>query len=460
MTITTRIYNPFSPARALVLCLALAGANHASAAPAVPSGDQAWYYAIGGAEPISSILNPYAFNRPLSGHSSLSISYSCGEFDITASVGNAFRNVASNVKNQVMGAARGAIGALPMYIFQRALPGLYELFQSYSADFALEFGDAVKTCEQIEQEIIAGKDPYAEWIAIAKAGDWKRLMQSNADPVEVKREVGESGGEQGVPFPKVNEGAVVYAGGVSGPPIEPIQDTTAAGWNVILNRPPARNSTYTPSPRARTRLVDLFSTPQEAASYARDVLGDMVVGTCDSCQRRQAIPGQGLGVKFDRHRQRIAGDLTMMLNTPRVPTADELKLLSAPGVAISDRIIETLRDLPPDERAILAGRLAAEAALARTIEEALAIRRMLLTGRRVVEIASFKPATDLVDAAIEEIEKEIDNMLFENRVSKEIASNTAGIILARRNQLDAKSQRVIRQRRPEEGHLQDGGRIQ
>jgi len=444
--------------RILALCLFLASTN-SHAAPAIPVGDQSWYYAIGGAEPISSVLNPYASSGLLGGHPSLSASYSCGKFDITASVSNAFSNVVNNVKNQVMSAARGAVAALPLYIFQRALPGLYEQFQSFSADFSLDFNNAVKSCEQIEQEILAGKDPYAEWIAIAKAGDWRRLMQSNADPVEVKQQVAETGGNRGVPFPKVSQGAVVYAGGNVGPPIQPVQDVTAAGWNIILNRQPASNSSYTPSPHARVRLAELFPTPMAAASYARDVLGDMFVATCDGCQKR-SVPGQGLGPKFDRHRQQIAGNLTMMINTPRVPTADELKLLSAPGVAVSTRIIETLRELPPEERAILTGRLAAEAALARTIEEALAIRRMLRTGRRIPEVLSVKPAVDLVDTAIEEIEEEIDSMLFEQRVSKEIASNTASIVIARRNQLDANSQRVIRQVRPEEGHLQDGGRIE
>ena len=31
-------------------------------------------------------------------------------------------------------------------------------FQTYAADFSLNFGDALKSCEQMEQEILAGKD--------------------------------------------------------------------------------------------------------------------------------------------------------------------------------------------------------------------------------------------------------------------------------------------------------------
>lgn len=453
----TNINNhPLTPP-ALALCLAMAGAI-ADAAPSVPVGDQSWYYAIGGAEPVSSVLNPYASNGLLMGHPSLSASYSCGKFDITTSVSSAFRNVATNVKNQVMSAARGAIAALPLYIFQRALPGLYEQFQSFSADFSLDFNNAVKSCEQMEQEILAGKDPYAEWIEIAKAGDWRRLMQSNADPVDVKQQVETDGGRRGIPFPKISRGSIVYAGGNSGPPIEPIQDTTAAGWNVILNRRPASNASYTPSPHARVRLAELFPSPAAAAQYARNVLGDITINTCPGYSKR-AVPGQGLGVKFDEHRRSIAQNLSHLLSATTVPSAADLKYVSAPGVAVSARVIQSLRELPPEERAILAGRLAAEAALARTIEEALAIRRMLITGKRVPEIASAKPAVEQVDIAIAEIEQEINNMLFEQRVNKEIAGNTANVILALRDQQDAESQSVIRQSRPEKTHLDTQGRF-
>lgn len=443
----------------LILSLTLSGPAWAGEVP-VPTEQQAWYYAIGGAEPVSIALNPGGAYQVLDAHASLTASYSCGRFDIVDSVTNAFTNAANSLQSMVMGAAQGAIAALPLYVFQRAAPGLYELFQTYTADFSLNFGNAIKSCEQIEKEILAGKDPYEEWMQMAKAGDWRRLMGVTRDAVSAKESVETSGGANGYPFPKVSSGAVVMAGGNAGPPIEPVRDITAAGWNTTLGRPPGSNAPYAPPAAGpEVRLATLFPTPTDAANYAVEVLGDAVIRTCDGCPKR-GIPGNGLGVKYQAHRETIGTDLATLVAGAGVPANADLQKVSAPGVAVSAKVIQTLRELPADEAGMLAGRLASEIAIARTIEEAFAIRRLLIGGKRVPEVASTKPAVDVAVTAIAELEQEIESFLFEQRVSKEIASNAAGMVVARRNLLDARGQLTPRQGRPERSPLEEGGRFQ
>lgn len=443
----------------LILPLSLSGLAWAGEVP-VPTEQQAWYYTIGGAEPVSIALNPGGAYQVLDAHASLTASYSCGNFDIVDSVSNSFTNAANSVQSMVMGAAQGAIAALPLYVFQRAAPGLYELFQTYTADFRLNFGDAIKSCEQMEKEILAGRDPYVEWAQLAKAGDWRRLMGVTTDAVSAKESVDSSGGANGYPFPKVSSGAVVMAGGTDGPPIEPIKDITAAGWNTTLGRPPGSNAPYAPpAVGPEVRLATLFPTPAAAADYAVDVLGDAVIRTCDGCPKR-GIPGNGLGVKYQAHRETVATDLAALVASASVPANADLQQVSAPGVAVSAKVIETLRELPADEAGVLAGRLASEVAIALTIEEALAIRRLLISGKRVPEVASTKPAVDVAVSAIAELEQEIESFLFEQRVSKEIASHAAGVVVARRNLLDAQGQLTPRQGRPERSPLEEGGRFQ
>ena len=441
--------------------LALPGLAAAGEVP-VPTQGQAWYYEIGGAEPVSIALNPAGASQILDAHASLSASYSCGNFDITTSVSNAFANATTSLQNTVMSAATGAISALPLYVFQRAAPGLYELFQTYTADFSLNFGNAIKSCEQMEKEILAGRNPYEEWIQMAKAGDWRSLMGTTADAMAAKQQVDTSGGDQGLPFPKVSSGAVVFAGGTAGPPIEPIRDITSAGWNTTLGRLPGDNAMYIPQATGpEVRLATLFPTPQAAGQYAVDVLGDAVIRTCTACTHNmRGIPGNGLQVKYEAHRQVIAGDLATLIGGSGVPANADLQQVSAPGAAVSADVIQTLRELPADETAMLAGRLASEVAIARTIEEAFAIRRLLISGKRIPEVASAAPAVDVAVAGIEELEREIDSFLFEQRVSKEIASNAASIVIARRNRLDARSQQTLRQGRPEASPLEEGGRFQ
>ncbi|MCB0246811.1 MAG: hypothetical protein KDI12_25605, partial [Anaerolineae bacterium] len=67
---------------------------------------------------------------------------------------------------------------------------------------------------------------------------------------------------------------------------------------------------------------------------------------------------------------------------------------------------------------------------------------------------------DVAVSAVNELEQEIESFLFEQRVSKEIATNTAAGVVARRNQLDAQSQQTLRQGSPERSPLEEGGRFQ
>ena len=65
------------------------------------------------------------------------------------------------------------------------------------------------------------------------------------------------------------------------------------------------------------------------------------------------------------------------------PTRRNLDKVTAPGVAITRQIIESIRDMPATERPMIVSRLVAEVSTARTVEKALYARRLLLTGRDI-----------------------------------------------------------------------------
>ena len=66
------------------------------------------------------------------------------------------------------------------------------------------------------------------------------------------------------------------------------------------------------------------------------------------------------------------------------------------------------------------GRLVAEISTARTVEKALYARRLLFTGRQVPEVYATEVARQHADTAIAELDKEIESLLFETRVRREV----------------------------------------
>jgi hypothetical protein len=63
------------------------------------------------------------------------------------------------------------------------------------------------------------------------------------------------------------------------------------------------------------------------------------------------------------------------------------------------------------------------------VEKALLARRLLLTGRQVPEVYATEVAREHADASIAELDKEIENLLFETRVRKEVVSDTRALLL-------------------------------
>jgi integrating conjugative element protein (TIGR03755 family) len=405
--------------------LLLAGPVHGVGTPTV---DDLWYYEIGGAEPISVPPNPAVTTVTLGGSGELDLSYSCGRFDPVLSVEETldqFANQLDGMANALVNAATALIAALPALILQRANPELYNLFQTYLADAQARLAIATKTCEQLEADIADGKNPFEEWIRLAKAQNWKNRMAAGGNIILAKQEVEAAGGDEGL--------AWLYGlrGGIGQEPIQVIRDTTAAGYNVTLNRAPGTEPNAAgPTGATAPRITQLWSTPAEAADWAVQVLGDAIVMTCQDCAKT-TLAGSGLLPRFEDERLLVETGLSDLVSGTAAPSFANLDAQSAPGIGISRKLLETIQAMPSNEQSIVLGRLAAEIAQARTIERALLIRRLLLTGRKVPEIEAAEPAQATLSEAIAELEREIDNLLFETRVRREVVSTTAAVLLER-----------------------------
>jgi integrating conjugative element protein (TIGR03755 family) len=147
--------------------------------------------------------------------------------------------------------------------------------------------------------------------------------------------------------------------------------------------------------------------------------------------RKDSIPGTGLLPKLYQDGTAVTTELQLLVDDAAPPTLANLDAVTAPGIAITRQVIEAIRDMPATERGLIVGRLVSEISTARTIEKALYARRLLLTGRQVPEVYATQVARDHADSAIAELDKEIDNLLFETRVRREVVSDTVTVLLER-----------------------------
>ena len=415
--------------RQLIVGLVLASSLFAHGGIAdtqAPTEDGLWYYEIGGADPVSVPANPEVTSITLGGSVQLGLGYSCGAFDPVAAVKNSLNDISSGVDDMMdamTAAASSAIANLPAMILQRANPGLYDLFQNALLKAEETMQLATKSCEVMEAEIAEGKNPYADLITLSKGNDWKMQMGIGGnDAVTAKDAVEESNGENGIPW---IEGP---AGGAGQPELRFTGDIVEAGYNINLNRPIGTSDPVaTPS---NTRLSEIWPEPAAARDWVVEVVGENIVTTCDSC-RKDSVPGTGLLPKLFQESSAVTLEMQNIVNGTTAPTLENLEQITAPGVAITGQVIEAIRLMPVTEQSLIVGRLVSEISTARTVEKALFARRLLLSGRQVPEVYATDVAREHAETSISELDREIDNLLFETRVRREVVSETVVTLLQR-----------------------------
>ena len=270
-----------------------------------------------------------------------------------------------------------------------------------------------------------GENPFKDWVRISRINTLGRQLDTAGnDPVTAHETVETTNGDEGVPWLGGD------AGGAGQEPIRVVYDTTRAGYNVTLNRD-ADATGAPPAASTMPRLVELWSSPEAAAQWAVEVLGDLQIQTCQGCVPN-TDPGTGLPPKYEAERELVAPLIADLVAGVTEPTLANLGQVSAPSVIVSRQVIEAVQGMEdPQEQALVIGRLAAEVASARVVERALTIRRLILTGQRVPEIASHSEALASHRDSVGEIQREIDNFLYEADVRQKLVSNTAQLVLER-----------------------------
>lgn len=395
-------------------------------APKSPPEDGLWYYEIGGAKPVSAPANPSVTSASVGGNARLGLGYSCMKLDPVVAVENTLNEVKDGVENMLNAmtqAATGAIASLPAIILQRANPGLYDLFQNALVRAEYQVDLATKSCEQIEAAIGSNKNPYEDLIVLSKGNDWKVQMGiSGNDPVTAQEAVETSNGSNGLPW------IGGQAGGNDQDPIALTGDIAKAGFNIELNRSPSAESPV--SYDQSKRITQMWSSPDEAANWTIQVVGEHEVTTCEECTK-STTPGHGLGPSLQTEETNVSSELNSIVNSSSPPTLIDLQSISAPGIAITRQVVESIQSLPPTERYIVVERLATEIAVARTVEKAFLARRTLKAGAQLPEVHANSVAKSHAEQVIKDLDSEIERLVFENRIRKELVSDTVHKLLIR-----------------------------
>ena len=411
--------------RWLVMLMVGFVACHPLMAAEAPSDDSLFYYKIGGGRDIAipPSLNITTIDLSLSGQAS---ALSCSGFDpmvaIESSLDN-LRNGIDNAVNAIELAATAAIANLPGYILQKANPGLYDLFQNALLRANESFSLATKSCERIQYEIANSTNPFDEWVTVSWGDSWKRSVGIGGANIHDAIDDAEDAPNEGIEWV-----GGLRAGGVNQPPIRVLSDVAKAGLNILSQRPPETGSNLPNS----APLAQHFAGPNAVDQWINNVLGEIEVGLYDSCTKGTR-PGKGLIPYIEETTEDIVQLLVDLVSGSTQPTRANLEQVEAPGIAVTLQVILAIRNQSPDEISIVINKLGQEIAEARVMEEAMIIRRLLLAGRKEGYVAANEIAQQEVIQALDELESEISNVIFEKDARDKFVTSTVVELLLRDN---------------------------
>lgn len=359
----------------------------------------------------------------------------CGSFDIASSItdqlGSA-RSAARQMMDNIVGSAQGVVASLPGLVLQRLNPSLYDMLTGMMAEAGIGFRMARANCERT---VAAMRDRTAAggWRALAEGEFWKRQLGAGKEPTAAAREAGaNAGGDAGATWI-----GGVPAGGAGQEPIRPVTDTARAGFAGLQGQDAATvagGATLACTDPAE-RLCAVFADSDAAAAFVRGVVGDVAVTTCSEsasgCAPVAAEPGEGLRPALVAEIEALYGDgatagpvLAAVTGAAALTPALLESMRGAGGHGVDPTVLAAIREDPsPSRRRAFAARLAAEIALERTMEKAFVARRLLRAGLRDPAVAQNEPAREAVGEALDELNREIDELEQEMRFAESRARN-------------------------------------
>ncbi|ELF4281888.1 integrating conjugative element protein [Salmonella enterica] len=363
----------------------------------------------------------------------------CGNFDLKTTIGNQLNGVTDGFKNlmgDVIQGATGAVASLPAMLIQRANPGLYDMLTNGVLQANVSFDKAQLNCQNMAKKLADFTD-NSKWTQQAMLDEYKSIVNSgDADAVRTNEAGRKASGNKGN-----NWIGGQRRGGAGQPAIKPTHDLAAAGFNMMNDLPVTSKQSVSTS-SCNGGACGKFSNAEEAAKAIVKVLGDKSIRTCvdaSECtsggedeQPGASVAGTGFAPLLEEATKVNTEQLVKLVNGTVKPTATELSKLKTGGLPLTANVIKALqRD--PDNTALTA-RLASELAMSDTVETALLMRRMLITGMSEPNAASQDAALQEGERRIDALDREIMALKNEMDLKRELARNSVLTIIERDNE--------------------------
>ncbi|ATF94545.1 integrating conjugative element protein [Cedecea neteri] len=393
------------------------------------------YYTLGGGSVISQPGT--RSNMP---HLGVNLGWSsdlmCGNFDLKTTVGNQLNGVTDGFKNlmgEVIRGATGAVASLPAMIIQRANPGLYDMLTNGVLQANIGFDKAQLNCQNMSRRLMNFSDS-SKWTQAAMMDEYRKVINTGgADAIRAdtagKKVTGNSGhgwvgGQQ--------------RGGQGQPAIRPTHDLAAAGYNMMTGQPVLSTATVSQG-NCNGAVCGRFKSPEEAAKAVVQVLGDRAMRTCtdatkctsgdDDQQPGVTVAGTGFAPMLEAATKTNIEELVKLVNGTEKPTAENLGKLKTGSLGMTAGVIKALQRDP--DNAALTARLAGELAMADTVESALLMRQILVTGLSEPNVAAQDAAVAEGDRRITALDREISALKNEMELKRELANNSVLTIIGR-----------------------------
>lgn len=383
--------------------------------------DDLVYYEIGGAHAVGG---PASYRRQarIRGSAQLALGYTCGEFDLEQNLKQMFNRFSGGLDRAVdslMYAASGAVASLPLYLLRQANPNLANLLENTMLRYEDEYRLAVKSCQDAEEQILAGENPYYDWVKFGKHDAWRQSAGSGETATAIRERTA------------TEHGCITWLGGEQyfcdesdRREIRVYGDVAREGYRALAEAGSG------PAGALPARLTEYWPTPERAVEEILDLTGETTITNARATPPASRPPrGLSAGMHEDASERRAALAEAVGESRFRPLAPEELAALGTPGLAVTPSLLRALRNMEPGLRESAVARISTEIALLRALEKVNLARRVILAGASLPEVQASPAREMIMQEALPLLESEARLLQDEYELRTRAASSTAAAVI-------------------------------